>query len=241
MKKIEDVKVVVLNYSGNVGKTTLCQTLLLPRIQNASYYKVETINSTGNDDGDQVAAARFNKLIEDISIEDSAVVDVGSSNVEMFISKMLEFKGSHEEIDYFIIPVTPDEKQVRDTLSIYSTLIGHGVDKDSIKIIINRVEKDWRDPGHEIDDLVELDGLGEIITLKGYPLVVYDEEYYGRFFNDPRSHEEIVNDDTDYNQMKKDASDVNERRMYSKANQTRRLAHGAEEVLSRVFHELHLK
>lgn len=44
------LKAAVLNNSGNVGKSTICQTLLKPRLDGAEIIKVETINSDGTND-----------------------------------------------------------------------------------------------------------------------------------------------------------------------------------------------
>ncbi len=41
------MKVVVMNFSGNVGKSIIAQHLLQPRIENAKLISVESINSNG--------------------------------------------------------------------------------------------------------------------------------------------------------------------------------------------------
>ncbi len=44
------LNIAIVNNSGNVGKSTICETMLKPRIPNAEVVKVETINSDGTDD-----------------------------------------------------------------------------------------------------------------------------------------------------------------------------------------------
>ena len=41
------MKVAVINFSGNVGKTTVAEHLLLPRIQGAELISIESINADG--------------------------------------------------------------------------------------------------------------------------------------------------------------------------------------------------
>ena len=36
---------------------------------------------------------------------DAAIIDVGASNVEDFLKLMQQYDGSHEEFDYFVVPV----------------------------------------------------------------------------------------------------------------------------------------
>ena len=42
---------------------------------------------------------------------DDAIIDVGASNVEEFIKSMQQYDGSHEEFDYFVVPVVKEKKQ----------------------------------------------------------------------------------------------------------------------------------
>lgn len=38
------MKIALLNFSGNVGKTTIATSLLMPRLPNTPYLAIETIN-----------------------------------------------------------------------------------------------------------------------------------------------------------------------------------------------------
>ena len=61
------MKIVVLNYSGNVGKSTISQELLAPRIP-APVYAVETINSDGTD-SQGIKGREFAQLHEELLAE----------------------------------------------------------------------------------------------------------------------------------------------------------------------------
>lgn len=50
-KKDQKMKVAVLNFSGNVGKTTVAGHLLKPRMSDAPIYSIESINTGADADG----------------------------------------------------------------------------------------------------------------------------------------------------------------------------------------------
>ena len=103
-------KIAVLNFSGNVGKSTLARHLLSPRMPAAGVVSVETINADGA--GEQtIRGTDFGQMQEDLQLEAEAIVDVGASNVEQFLALMRQYRGSHEDFDLFLVPTVPDLKQ----------------------------------------------------------------------------------------------------------------------------------
>ncbi|WP_258086600.1 transcriptional regulator [Xenorhabdus bovienii] len=139
------MKIIVMNNSGNVGKTTICQNMLVPRLDGIDVIRVETLNDDGESTGEKLGADLFDEIFQSILSSENVLVDVGASNVEVFNYKLEnEFVGSHSFIDWFIVPVTPDEKQQRDTITTIKTLIDIGVNPEKIKVVFNRlnVKKD---------------------------------------------------------------------------------------------------
>ena len=53
------MKIAVINFSGNVGKTTIARHLLLPRIDGAELFSVESLNAAA----DLIANAKFPVMI----------------------------------------------------------------------------------------------------------------------------------------------------------------------------------
>src|SRR5690625_4426813 len=130
------MKVAVINFSGNPGKTTLVDNLLAPRIK-ATRYEVETINA-GNEqreDTERITGDDFGDLQEDLMQLESAIVDVGASNAEEFVKQMSQFYGSHEEFDFFVVPVVSEGKQQTDTVKTIKTLAGMGVQPEKIRVV----------------------------------------------------------------------------------------------------------
>src|SRR5579863_8046771 len=134
------MKVAVINFSGNPGKTTLVDHLLAPRMK-APKFEVETINAGSGDTGaERLRGKDYGGLQEDLMTLDSAIVDVGASNVEEFIKQMGQFDGSHEEFDYFVVPAISEKKQQIDTVNTIKTLAGLGVPAKKIRVVFNKVE-----------------------------------------------------------------------------------------------------
>lgn len=107
------MKVAVLNYTGTVGKTTVAAHLLSPRMNGAPIYAIESINETAEGIGLDVEKLRgdmFRELLQKVMLADSAIIDVGASNVEDFMVNLEGFEEAHEDIDYYIIPVTSGTK-----------------------------------------------------------------------------------------------------------------------------------
>jgi len=139
------MKVAVLSFSGNVGKSTIARFLLAPRIPGARQFSVESINAEGH--GEQIRADQFVNMIEEVMLSDKAVIDVGASNIEQFVIQMQEQGGDSEDIHYYVIPTVPDLKQQKDTLNTIKTLSSLGVEADKMRIVFNMVN-----PTHMLSD-----------------------------------------------------------------------------------------
>ncbi len=66
-----NIKIAVVNNSGNMGKSTICDYLLLPRLEGAKVVKVETINTDGTNDV-KISAKEFleitKKLVQKVAL-----------------------------------------------------------------------------------------------------------------------------------------------------------------------------
>lgn len=138
------MKVCVLNFSGNVGKSTVAAHLLQPRLQ-AQVFSVESLNLDAESDGVDVARLRgrqFGELQQRLMKLEDAIVDVGSSNIEEFLKLMQHYADSQEEFDFFLVPVVKDAKQQADTVNTIRALRAIGVPASKIRVVINKVETD---------------------------------------------------------------------------------------------------
>jgi cellulose biosynthesis protein BcsQ len=135
------MKVAVINFSGNVGKTTIAHHLLAPRISGAEVISIETINA---DDGrsSTLRASQFGELQEYLQTVDNVIVDIGASNLDELLSLMRKFRGSHKDFDYFVIPTVPALKQQQDTIATLAELARIGIPASKLRIVFNQVEDD---------------------------------------------------------------------------------------------------
>lgn len=132
------MKIAVINFSGNVGKTTISRHLLLPRIAGAEMISVESLNA-GAGQGQSLRGRQFAELQEYMQTVDNLVVDIGASNVEDLMALMRRYHGSHEDFDYFVVPTVPELKQQEDTMATLGELSRAGVPPSRLKLVFNMV------------------------------------------------------------------------------------------------------
>jgi hypothetical protein len=232
------MKVAVLNFSGNVGKTTLAGNLLKPRMRNAPVYAIESLNSDEGSNGVSVEKMRgrhYGELQERLMTLDSAIVDVGASNVEEFLKLMQQYHGSHEEFDYFVVPVVKEKKQMADTVNTIRVLSSIGVPRQKIRIIFNMIE---------MDDVIEdefapLFGLAELE--KSFTLnpkaAVYANEVFDKLKEIGKSLVEVDADATDYRARLRESHGDEERELCIKMVAIKRLAVTATKNLDAAYKE----
>lgn len=230
------MKIAVLNNSGNVGKSTICQTLLKPRLEDSEIIKVETINSDGTSD-DKVSAREFDEILKRIDDAECTIIDVGSSNIEQFMVQMLEFKGSHELIDYFLIPVTTQDKQQRDSINTINNLLDSGIEMERIKVILNQAEKDL-----EIKKQYSI-----FLNNKQCKKITGDEPaivYYNNIFNiltkSGLHYDDIYNDNRDFRNLIRSAESKEIRQELSNLRTVKMLMNGFNSDLDIAFKKLNL-
>lgn len=139
------MKVVVMNFSGNVGKSTIAAHLLKPRMNNAKIFSIETLNDDASREGVDVETYKgkqFNALMEEIILEQDCIIDVGASNAEDFCQLMRQHKGSSKKFDYFVVPTVSEKKQIYDTIKTIEHLAEMGIPRKRIKVIFNKVAPD---------------------------------------------------------------------------------------------------
>ena len=227
------MKVAVINFSGNVGKSMVAKHLMLPRMKGAELFSVESINSDEGD-GDSLRGKQFGQLQEELLLSDNpAVVDVGSSNVEDFMKLMQMFRGSHEDFDLFVVPVVKEAKQVRDTIATIQALATMGVPAKKIRVVFNKLETD------------------ETVEDAFYPLIAFHEDakaftlnpkaaiYYSELYQKLRSYRmtvgDLMGDKTDYKAKLREAKTPEEKADAVAFISMRRLAASAQENLDAVY------
>jgi hypothetical protein len=226
------MKIAVINFSGNVGKTTVARHLLLPRIPGAELIAVESVNADGGPGAGQNGSAahslrgrQFAALQEYLQTIDNAVVDIGASNVEELLSLMQLYRGSHEDFDCFIVPTVPVPKQQQDTIATLIELSRLGVPPKRVKLLFNMVEATV-----SVEDAFYL----LLAFLAERPLAAVNtacrmraNEIYARIrglSGDQADLARLASDDTDYKGLIRHSSDIAQKLSLAEKLATHRLA-----------------
>lgn len=233
------MKVAVINFSGNPGKTTIVDNLLAPRMA-APKFRVETINAGAGDESDteRLKGKDFGGLQEDLMMLESAIVDVGASNVEEFIKQMGQFDGSHEEFDCFVVPVVSEKKQQIDTVNTIETLAGLGVPARKIHVIFNKVElEDASDISRIFSTIFGLHAETKCFTLRP-DAVIFRNEIFERLHILKKNVSEIVEDQTDYRAVLREAKGDDAKAHAVGMISAQRLAKSAQKNLDDIYRML---
>jgi hypothetical protein len=232
------MKVAVINFSGNVGKTTVARHLLAPRIDGAELIAVESINADEGQ-GNALRGKQFGELQEYLQTVDNVVVDIGASNVEDLLALMRRYRGSHEDFDYFVIPTVPALKQQQDTIATLAELVKLGIPASKLRIVFNLVE-DGAGVAETFDTLLafmERNPIGGAST----QCRLGANEIYERVKGTGANLAELARDETDYKALIARAKDSAAKLALAQKLATRRLASGVVPELDECFAALELR
>jgi hypothetical protein len=116
---------------------------LQPRIAHAELFAIETVNADdyGEDEVERLRGKQFGDLLPKLLVPNmSAIVDVGSSNAEALVQRLVQYGNAHTYIDFFVIPVAPKPKMITDTKVLIDTLARIGVPASKIRVLFNMVD-----------------------------------------------------------------------------------------------------
>lgn len=226
------MKIAVVNFSGNVGKSTIARALLAPRIAGAQVYAVETINSDGTDDT-SVKGREFADLHEALLTVDAAVVDVGASNIESALAVMKQYPGWADDYDFFVVPTAPAQKIQRDTISTIEALSAVGVPAKKILLVMNLVEVDEK-PESIFSGLFEYQRQAKNFTLKP-AAVLHVNDVFAKCRASGASIADLATDETDYKAAIRAAVTPDEKLQAAQMLGLQRLAVGVTAELDAVF------
>lgn len=227
------MKVAVINFSGNVGKTLIAKNLLAPRLADTPVVAIETINDDGDNSENTMKGKEFGLLQEELLIEEKMIVDIGASNVEETIHLMKQYQGSHEDFDQFILPVVPETKQQIDTVSTLTELLKIGIDPKKIVVICNKVESQ-ESLAEDFERIAAVTKKLKVRMLKNGILL---NEVYQKLRSRNMSLNELIELD-DLRSKLKSCDDADEKRNLANLIGMQRLGISAQNNLDNVFNEL---
>jgi cellulose biosynthesis protein BcsQ len=230
------MKVAVINFSGNVGKSTISAHLLHPYMGSCPIFSVESLNIDTAADGmevERIRGKKFGDLQEQLLVLDTAIIDIGASNVDDFLKMMAKYHGSHEDFDYFLIPVVKEKKQQADTINTIRSLAGMGIPAKKIKIVFNKLESDDI-VEEEFSAIFGLHHLEKSFTLMPQAVIYYNE-VFEKVKIVGKSISAILADSTNYRQKLRDTDDMQQKELCVKMIAIKRLAISAQHNLNDVF------
>lgn len=230
------MKVAVLNYSGSVGKTIVASHLLAPRMNQAPIFAVETTNETAADLGldiDQLRGEQFGKLFRDLLRLQDAIVDVGASNIEDFLSAMTRYEDAYEEVDFFVLPVIGTGKAQRETIKTVTALANLGVASERIRVLFNRVQSDVEE---EFLPVLTYASKTEAFVANPQALI-YENEVFELLADARTSIADVLVDQTDYRSLLRQADPSDSARINHLTNRhaLRALAKPVDRQLNTAF------
>lgn len=227
------MKIAVLNFSGNVGKSTIAKHLFAARMPNAMHYAIETINVDEGGSDAILKGKQFGELQETLLPLDEAIVDVGSSNVEEFVRRMGQYQGSHEDYDLYVVPAVKSAKELRDTIRTIQLLLKMGVPGNKIRIVFNRVEHD-----DDVEDaffpLYQFAADNKKVKLDAKAAIQYSD-IFQRLRTMGLTIEQLVADDTDWKAELRAADSDDKKQTAVSMISMKRLAATAKTNLDMVF------
>lgn len=231
---MKQARIAVINFSGNVGKTTVSRHLLLPRVEGADYVLVESINADESLPTDIVIRGKqFDQLQDALQVVDSMIIDIGASNVEELMLRMKQSRGSHVDFDMFVVPVVKETKQQKDTIATIDALAALGVPAKKIKIVFNKVD---------LDETVEAAFAPILAYIKAEKKAVANpaaridaNEVYEKIKGLHTTLKDLLADETDYKAKVRETKDDAEKALCLRMIAAKRLAYSAVENLDTVF------
>lgn len=232
------MKIAVINFSGNVGKTTLARHLLLPRVEGAELIAVESLNADEGQ-GQALRARQFGELQEYLQTVDSAVVDIGASNVEELLSLMQRYRGSHDDFDCFVVPTVPALKQQQDTIATLVELARLGVPSAKVRLVFNMLESGLEIQPSFFVVLAFLDQ--QPVAIANPACRLGTNEIYARIRSSDVDLATLARDDTNYKALILETPDTAKKLALAQKLATRRLASGVVPELDACFAALGLE
>lgn len=226
------MKIAIINFSGNVGKTTIARHLLSPRLPKAHLLSVESANA---DEGemDALKGKQFAQLQEAMQITDDLIVDIGASNIEDMLSGMQKYQGSHEDFDFFVVPTVSDVKQQRDTANTIEKLAAIGVDAPRMRIVLNRVDDSM--PIEQQFGMLQKFLDATAVCAFNPACALSENEIYQRVKHDSRSINDLAADTTDFKSLIAKANSTADKIKLADGLAIKRLAAGVLPQLNQCY------
>ena len=228
-------KVAVINFSGNVGKSSIARYLLAPRI-GCEVVSIESINDAGaaNKSKAVLRGQEIEELREFLISSESLVVDIGASNVEDFVGGLSEYSDGIDDFDYFIVPTVPALKQQEDTVATITQLVDMGIPNEKIIVIFNQFDKKGGPLNRQYKKIFSANSKNTLCDINENA-VVPTHRFFEAFQHEERSFDEVVEDDVNYRELIGETDNEELKSEYVRKIGMKSLAMGITKDLDKVY------
>lgn len=196
------MNIAIVNTAGATGKTTLTKHLFAP-LMRAMRIQIETMNSSDGTPDISLSAKKFLGLAGELSMYPDTVnfvIDIGSSNLEGMIKHFSQLEETKNSIDFWIIPVSPDEKTRLDSINTVEILRNMDIPAQKIVMILNNIQ-DLDTVHDKFVNIFPLRHLGIHVVDE----VVLESDIYDLLKYQDDSVFDLVNNPIDFKTLKKEA------------------------------------
>jgi hypothetical protein len=239
--------VVLMNKSGNVGKTTAANVICAPRLPNLHrIFYVEDMNTMPDMWPEPIGQTRLAQEFGDIEIvameakarRESLVVDFGSSDFATTLELADQYSAFFNIVDVYVLPTLESAKEQADTIQTIDELILRGVQPDKIRILFNNVQlRDKTNIRRLFNPIfrhqAELEKSGETFVVDE-ELVMFKAEVFKRLatFTPPAKLLDWYDNDDDFISQLAETEDPEERFLLALSESTRGLVDNAVRMMN---------
>jgi len=126
----------------------------------SSAFKVSTLKISGND---------FEQLNRQIMMNDDLVLDLGASQIEKFFEEFQQNSSILEEIDFIVVPVIPNIKEIEDTLVLLEILKNANLGINTYGVAVMDAYGCIASDSVSITYVLSVDEIGSDLGIKIYP------------------------------------------------------------------------
>jgi hypothetical protein len=153
-------------------------------------------------------------------LEDDAIIDIGASNIEVFMQAMSRYAGSAAEFDLYVIPVTSEQKAWQESLKTVEALLSIGVASEKIRLLPNRIQNDPTEEIPAIFNYVKKMKKGWVNP----NAFLFESEIYEYLAAKKIGFDTLIDDNADYRTLAKTETDPDKRREYARMYRWTQLA-----------------
>lgn len=134
-----EIRLLIINSSGNSTKTSTGRGFIKNRMHEPRYYTVGTEAKKITERDRFITAKRIPDLHSALMKYKSVIVEIEISAYEKTIDKMKEIRGCHQDYDIVLVPViNSSSKLIEDSIRTIEDLINIGIPSDKLRVLFNR-------------------------------------------------------------------------------------------------------